>query len=442
MTFRSMRRATAGALAATLLAGCELDVATPAIVDPDLLTDETALPTLLAGAKGDFAAAFSGDASAGDEGIILAGGLRADEFLNRDTFEERRDIDLGTMRTDNASLRDLFRNTQRARRAAEFAGRRYAEFGPTQTGYAEVLNLAGFATLLLGETFCPGIPFSDLDANQQVQPGAPLSREQVFQRALAKFDSALAVATSAGTGSAATTQLNLARLGRGRALIDLARFAEARTAVAAVPTSYVYGVEYSENTARQNNGVFYFNNVNRRWGVANAEGGTGYDYVAAGDPRVPTQVTTRNGLDGVPPRVVNQLKYPARSTTIPLATGTEARLIEAEAALQAGASATAVQLLDALRAGASLPALSTAGLTAPQLTDLLFRERAFWLFATGHRLGDMRRLLWAPYNRTYASVFPQGTYFKGGRAYGDQPSLILPLEEENNPNFSGCTAAN
>jgi hypothetical protein len=414
-------------------------VATPAIVDPDLLADETALPTLLAGARGDFAAAFGGDAS-GDEGLILAGGLRADEFLNRDTFEERRDVDLGTMRTDNATLRDLFRNSQRARRAAEFAGRLYSQLGATQPGYAEVLNIAGYSTLLIGETFCPGIPFSDLDANQQIQPGQPLTRDQVFQRAIAKFDSAIAVAT--GTSAAATTQLNLARVGRGRALINLGRFAEARAAVTAVPTSFVYNVEYSENTARQNNGVFFFNNVNRRWGVANAEGGTGFDYVAAADPRVPTQTTTRNGLDGVGPRVVNQLKYPNRSASIPLASGTEARLIEAEAALQAGTPATTTQLLGALRSAAGLPALSTAGLSNTQLTDLLFRERAFWLFATGHRLGDMRRLLRAPYNRSYTSVYPQGSYFKGGRTYGDQPSLLLPLEEENNPNFNGCTAAN
>jgi hypothetical protein len=441
MTFRFMRRATAGALAASLLAGCELDVATPAIVDPDLLTDETALPTLLAGARGDFAAVYGGDAS-GDEGLILTGGLRADEFLNRDTFEERRDVDLGTMRTDNATLRDLFRNSQRARRAAEFAARRFAEFGPTQPGYAEVMNLAGFSTLLIGETFCPGIPFSDLDENQQIQPGQPLSREQVFQRALAKFDSAVAIATSAGTGTAATTQLNLARVGRARALVNLGRFAEARTAVSAVPTSFVYNIEYSDNTTGENNGVFYYNNVNRRWGVANAEGGTGYNYVAAADPRVPTQTTTRNGLDGVPPRVVNQLKYPDRSASIPLASGIEARLIEAEAALQAGESAASLATLNALRTGTSgLTALTDAGSPAARV-DQLFRERAFWLFATGHRLGDMRRLLRAPYNRSYASVYPQGTYFKGGRTYGDQPSLILPLEEENNPNFNGCTSAN
>jgi hypothetical protein len=54
----------------------------------------------------------------------------------------------------------------------------------------------------------------------------------------------------------------------------------------------------------------------------------------------------------------------------------------------------------------------------------------------------MRRLLRAPYNRTYAEVFPQGQYFKSGRVYAEQPSLPLPLEEENNPKFNGCTAAN
>ena len=141
-------------------------------------------------------------------------------------------------------------------------------------------------------------------------------------------------------------------------------------------------------------------------------------------------------------RILNQGKYPARTTSIRLASGTEARLIEAEGALQAGESAAALTILNALRSGASLPALSFAGQSAAQQRALLFRERGFWLYAESQRLGDFRRLLRAPYNLSYAQVFPTGAYFKQGRQYSEQPSLPIPNEEENNPNFNGCTAAN
>ena len=441
---RLARLARAGAAAgvaalAAAIGACDLDVATPDIVPPGRLDDTTALPTLRAGALGDFAVAYAGNDAAGDEGIILLGGLRADEFLNRDTFEERRDVDLGTIKFDNASVADAFRSLQRARRSAEFANARFARFGPNDAGYAETLALAGFTYVLLGETFCPGVPISDVDANGQFQFGQPQTLQQLMQTALARFDSALAVATRARN----TEQQHVARVGRGRALLNLGRFAEAAAAVRDVPTPFVYNVEYSENTGRQNNAVFTFNNVRRRWGVANAEGRNGYDYVAAADPRVPTQTTTRNGLDGESVRIVNQLKYPARTSSIPLATGVEARLIEAEAALQGGNVGEFARLHNVVRATAALPALDAASLTRRQLEDVHFRERAFWLFATAHRLGDMRRLLRAPYGRSYGEVYPVGAYFKLARQYGtDQPSLILPSEEENNPNFARCITPN
>lgn len=45
------------------------------------------------------------------------------------------------------------------------------------------------------------------------------------------------------------------------------------------------------------------------------------------------------------------------------------------------------------------------------------------------------------YGRTVATVFPSGTYIKGG-AYGDDVNLPIPIEERNNPNFSGCLDRN
>jgi len=65
--------------------------------------------------------------------------------------------------------------------------------------------------------------------------------------------------------------------------------------------------------------------------------------------------------------------------------------------------------------------------------DVLFRERAFWLYATGHRLGDMRRLI-RQYGRDPETVFPTGDYYKGGLTYGEDVNLPLPRREANNPN--------
>jgi len=94
------------------------------------------------------------------------------------------------------------------------------------------------------------------------------------------------------------------------------------------------------------------------------------------------------------------------------------------------------QRLNTLRAAGGLDPLPTPG-DLTTATDVLFRERAFWLFATGHRLGDMRRLI-RQYARPADTVFPIGDYFKGGLSYGDAVNLPLPRRETNNPNVTGC----
>jgi hypothetical protein len=72
--------------------------------------------------------------------------------------------------------------------------------------------------------------------------------------------------------------------------------------------------------------------------------------------------------------------------------------------------------------------------------NLLFRERAFWMFATGHRFGDMRRLL-KRYGRAQNTVWPVGAY-KGGLNYGTDVVFTLGSAELTNPNVSACTDMN
>jgi len=75
--------------------------------------------------------------------------------------------------------------------------------------------------------------------------------------------------------------------------------------------------------------------------------------------------------------------------------------------------------------------------------DQLFRERAFWLFLTAHRLGDLRRLM-RQYGRPIGQVFPTGDYYHAGARpgtlgqYGQQVSLVVPVQETNNPNYTNC----
>src|SRR5438094_10062798 len=112
--------------------GCNdpLNVQDPDIVPPGNLHDPTVLPTIRAGAIGDFALAYTGSGADGSggtvEGVTMYGGLLADEWINSETFPTRIEVDSrGPIQKTNADVGLWFRNMHRARRAAEFAAERY-----------------------------------------------------------------------------------------------------------------------------------------------------------------------------------------------------------------------------------------------------------------------------------------------------------------------------
>jgi hypothetical protein len=86
--------------------------------------------------------------------------------------------------------------------------------------------------------------------------------------------------------------------------------------------------------------------------------------------------------------------------------------------------------------------LSGAAATAARLV-LLFQERAYWLFMTGHRQGDLRRSLrqyseYAPFQSSQA-VYPSGVYLAPGTGqYGTDVSAPIPTTEYANPKYHGC----
>ena len=85
-----------------------------------------------------------------------------------------------------------------------------------------------------------------------------------------------------------------------------------------------------------------------------------------------------------------------------------------------------------------MTALTDPG-TDPARLAQLFREKAFWTFGRGQRLGDLRRLI-RQYSLPAARVFPgeNGQWFKSGN-YGHDVNFPIPQTELNNPNFHGCT---
>jgi starch-binding outer membrane protein, SusD/RagB family len=458
------------ALAAAVLVGapaCDtlLEVEDPDVTTPELIRDPNNLIALRNGTLGDFMVAYSGTPGGGGgwEGMILASGLLADELYSSDTFGTRQEVDRRETSLENSNMLEVFRNLHRARRAAEVAAGLYAEHQPNAAARAEVLSIAGYTYTLFAENYCSGVPFSRLTEDNRLEFGSPKTTVQMQEQALAYFTDALTVATGAGNA----TQMNVARLGRGRVLLGMGRFADAASAVASVPTSFLYQLEHSENTARQNNGVWLITWSRRGFGVSHMEGGNGLPYrqgisqsAATQDPRVPYTRTSARAID-TPFAHFFQQKYPLRASSVPLATGIEARLIEAEVALRAGDVPTFVAKhneLRATRAGLDPFVLTAAqALTQAQRENLHFQERGFWLWLTGQRLSDLRRLA-RQYNRPAESVFPTGTWgrytyagtgvpdaqlaFRAQGTYGTDVNFPVPFDELNNPNFQGCLDRN
>jgi hypothetical protein len=70
---------------------------------------------------------------------------------------------------------------------------------------------------------------------------------------------------------------------------------------------------------------------------------------------------------------------------------------------------------------------------------VLFRERAFWLYLTGHRQGDVRRLV-RNYQKLPNNVYPIGGYPLLGvfSQFGGDVNAPVPATERADPLFHGC----
>jgi hypothetical protein len=466
---RVARVVTLGGIVVGGLAACDatqpLKVKDPDVAPPGTATGPASLPFLQVGTLGDFAIAVIGasdEANNGHEGIAGFGGIFTDEFLDEDTFPTRNEMNTRDATAQNQSIAGVFQNLGAVHNDAQRALVQFNLYGPSTTGQAEMNNVDGYIYIYVAEHFCSGVPFSLINiANGQVTNGAFLTTPQMFDTALVRFHTAkteLAADTS-DDPALVQQQMEFATIGTARALLDLGQVAlAADTAATITDPTFSYQIFESTNTTRQENGIWNYSNVNQNqaFSVGNFKNGTGLAFIgtdstfANGDPRVPWTLSPFPASNGNP-IFYNQLKYPSANSNMIVGDYTEAQLIVAEGDIFAGNYAGGLTIMNTLRANflspvplphgfpTTLPPLPNVGGSQKAQMLQLLHERAFWMYVTGHRLGDWRRMLRAPYSGAPFSFVTTDFYPMGP---GLSPMLEFPTPQTTNPNpnYVACDA--
>jgi hypothetical protein len=446
------------ALGALLAYGCGLtdkllEPQNPGLIDPSAVASPDAAEALRVGALGAFRKLVSN--CPGDECLWQESGTLADEYKNADFQNTRQDIDQRTITSNNPTL-DYWAITQIRGYLRDgitgmqtYLPERTAEIG-------ELFMALGFVEMSLAENYCNGIPLGST-TNGEVTLGPPLSNAEVFDSASAHLDAALQ--SISGDDDESVFMRRAALITKARILVDQGRYAEAAALVSesAVPSNYQYVWTTDPADNGDDLGIWTLNNSVARItvsdsfdiinGVPNVTENA-LPFASANDPRVP--VASGDDVDPpVAPEDGTTLQFVqllwGRDDPIPVVSGIDARLIEAEAKLNSPDIPGMMSILNELRANppaigkyqpAAMPPLDTPD-NQVDATSLFFREKAFWTFGRGQRLSDLRRLI-RQYGRPQEAVFPVGEYVKGG-TYGTDGKFPVGDDELANPLFHGCT---
>lgn len=413
---------------AVFLASCDglTTIDATDIVQPSSLATAAGAEARRAGAMGTFFTTYG----SGLTSVVVSTGLISDEFYAGVAPSTASTPDFRTW--NEPSSLGPYVGLQKSRIAALSAVDALKQYLPSpKSRTGQMYAITGLTETMLAEAVCSGIALGALNDDGTVF-GTPMTTSEVLGVAVQHFDSALVYSADSAR------ILNLARIGKGRALLNDARYTEAAAAVAAVPTSYVYNAEFSATVPGQGNQVYNTMTGIKLLGVSDKEGTNGVDFRSANDARVAWNAVGKAADNATDLFVLTKMS--SLGSPIVLASGIEARLIEAEAQLKAGNAAAALATLNALRASAIASALAPLTLQ-PDVTsqvNQLFRERAFWLFGTGHRQGDLRRLI-RQYSRGAETVFPTGAP-RPGSTYGTQVTFVPDATAINNPAYKACAS--
>jgi hypothetical protein len=454
MTILGYRARGLALLAAALaVEGCDvkqelLAPQQPGVISPSDVNNATAADALYTGALGRWKNAVNGNGN-NTEALWNWEALFTDELRSGDTFSQRNDADQRNLATNDGVLTPIYRNAQQARGRARDAinALRTYDTSPAGTQHVgEMYYVMGYIEMIMSQAFCSGIPFGET-ADGVPQPSKPLTNADATKLAITHLDSALAYLTATDAGTQTVRYAVL--VAKARAQTDIADFAGAAATVASVPTSFQYNFDYSQTTF--DNEWWVMGPSVKRYNAGDSTDLAGQIFNAIpfarlNDPRVSVTNTGQKAEDNTSVFwVVNNW---GRDDPIPVASGIDARLIEAEAKLHANDIAGMMTILNALRASpqvigafkvAAMPALPAPADQA-SATDLFFREKALWQFERGYRMDDLRRLV-RQYGRTQDKVFPSGDFVRNGTPsgqFGTQVAFPVPDDEKVNPNFTGC----
>lgn len=449
LAFRARSCAALGsvglAIGALLSTGCSvknelLQPQNPSVISPGAIVSPQAADAVRIAAYGALKTA-----TGGSESMWLLGGLMTDEWKSSDTFSQRNETDQRTVELNNSVTQGTYTALQQARGHARDAINALRAYEPTPVSNIGQMYFAiGYEELMLAENYCNGIPVSYTVNGNPVYTD-PLTTQAVYNLALTHFDSALTLTTATDANTVSLHQAIL--VSKARTLIELGQWSDAAALVpvSAVPTSYQYLLTFDITT--QDN-LFYQLNTNRAgYTVGDSVDATGIianaiPFASSNDPRLPIINKKALGEDGATPLILQGIY--GRDDPVPLVSGIDARLTEAEAKLNAQDIAGMMTILNALRTTSQtigpykvpvMAALPTPS-TQAEAVALFLRESAFWQFGRGFRLPNLRRMV-RLYGYTQDQVFPTGTFFKGG-VYGTDVNFPVFNNELTNPNFHGC----
>ncbi len=473
-THSAQRVATAAVMFAALagLTACDiknelLQPQNPGIVDQTAVGSPSSAAALKIGAMGALKRVVSDPGPVGGfagSSMWEASALMSDEFMNSDFQNSQNDVDARSISTDN-QVSNYVRTTQ-ARGYIRDAIAAENTFEPQKTAdIGELWMALGFIEMTLAENLCNGIPLGSSKAGQVDYSSPefkPRTNAEVFQIAITHFDSALTI-LGTSTATDAVVVRNATLIAKARTLVDLGQFAAAAALVPSttITNSYQYVFITQASSNSDDLGFWTLNNSIARMSVGDSVvnyGGKQFQtlnaipFASLNDPRVPilkgtdAKIPAEDG--GQTPLFIQQV-YKNRDDPIPMVSGIDARLIEAEAKLRAADYAGMMTILNALRTAppkignfqpATMAAIATTPADKTTAENLFFREKALWQFARGQRLSDLRRLV-RQYGRAQNTVYPSGQQYKGV-PYGSDTALPVPDAERVNPQFSGCIDKN
>jgi hypothetical protein len=286
----------------------------------------------------------------------------------------------------------------------------------SDSNYARVSMNAGITFLLMAETMC----------ESDVLAGPALSDAQLLDSAVTHFNTAITV----GTAASNTPIVQESQVGLARAYLQAGNYTNAISTANQVPSSFVaYEINSANPATADSLGNFMVVT-------------TLFDqlvvpelYRHLNDPRIGVDSTsgciTTSGI-----ACVIQTKYTTYGDPIRLASGLEAQFIAAEAQLhQSGTTGPALTIIASERTAGNQPPYTGPTDTLSVLTELLNqRAREFWM--EGKKLGDIRRNPSVPLTGILTDPAGAAYYGPTGGTFGTTVCVPIPPEETNsNPHL-------